>query len=54
MTTMQVLVNGVACEREIDHHRYWNGYLDLAIPVLYDGECIDWVVGSRVPEIRSW
>jgi hypothetical protein len=51
---MQVLVNGVKCEREIDYYTYWNGFHNLAVPVLQDGECIDWVVGSRVPEIRSW
>lgn len=54
MTTMQVLVNGVAGERKIAYYMHWNGYHNLAIPTLHNGESIDWVVGSRIPEIRSW
>lgn len=53
-TKMDVNHNGVLVQREIKWlAEKYNGYVNLPIPALGMYEDIEWVAGSRVPNITS-
>lgn len=52
---MLVRVNGVECEREVvGTTNTWNGYKNVQVPMVENGESLYWTAGNRVPHIEGF